>query len=174
MIKKGETISEEHKMKISEANRKRWMQWRVKRAEVIAEQLEQNGVMNIRDIKGYSPSFIMRFPDKFLLIHIKWRGGRGKSAIKGIYTYIKHDFVGKKLLGIKDNRTAIVRFFMGIFRDDKLYDRNDAKAINQWLKHYGLSRAERVSIITKLGYKYKQLKHIMINGYLDHRARKKR
>lgn len=165
---KGKPKSLEWRMKMSEAQTRRRLKEDSEKLDAIYAQLKSNGVLRIKDVEAYRPRLIKRYADKFMLLHIYWAGGFGsRGGIQKGSRFIKTEFMGKKFLGLKSDRTALVRFFMTVFREDREYEQYDAKVINNWLKRYDLTRAERVAVITKLGYKYKKLKHIMINGYLD-------
>lgn len=69
----------------------------------------------------------------------------------------------------------MVRFFMNYFIK-RPYNLNEIKVISHFLKEKGLTRAERHAIIYSLGFKYQasnncQLRHLQINGYLNHPPR---
>lgn len=162
----------EWKLKVSENNpgsKEYFKSFRVQRVENIIEQLKKNGVMSITDVDGYYPRLLMiDNQDKLIRLQINWAGAQRGATLKGS-RFIKSEFLGKAFLGLKADRTSLVRFFTMIFRKDMKYKKGDAKAINQWLKNFKLSRAEKVAVITSLGYKYRWLEHMMIDGYLDNK-----
>ena len=144
---------------LSQALKAKFQLQRKKALEKLIALLKSEGVVPISRIKEIGSSnvlrrIIMEFSDIFCLFNLSWaREGRGSNL--GGTRFIKPEFLGRKFLALKSDRTAIVRFFMGIFKERK-YGQYDAKAISHWLKKFGLKNAERIAIITHLGYEYKR------------------
>lgn len=149
---------------------------REKRFKEICDFLRKNGATQKSKLDKLfgsqtSVSGILReHSEVFQLLHVRWsanlsgtRGGVMKAS-----RFIKPQFHSTRFVTLKNDRTSIIRFFMGIFLEQD-YSQYDAKVINQWLQRFELSRAERVAVITHLGYKYKTLQHIMINGWLNNK-----
>jgi len=109
---------------------------------------------------------ILSRPDNFIFLKIEWGSGKLKAS-----HFIKPNFLGKTFLALRKDRTSIVRFFMQIFRERNYYQ-GDVVAISRWLRRFGLSRAEKVAVITNLGYRYSGLRRIRINGWLNHKPQK--
>ncbi len=164
-----------YQQKIAEQSRKKFIDFLESKGEVClyseAKNIVSGSVLN-RLLKEHR--------EEIQVFRLYWVGGaRGKILSGG--RFIKTEYLGKHIIAITKNRSSIVRFFMKIFKakpegKDK-YDRRDIKAITQWLKRFGLTRAERTAIITKLGYKYyhhsKNLTHMRIDGYLDRKPKGK-
>jgi len=95
-----------------------------------------------------------------------------------VTSFIKAKYHRKKFIALRHDRAAIFRFFCGIFKKRK-YKQYEIKAINQWLKNFGFSKAEKITLNTRLGYKYSQVSNnrtlvgIKINGHIDRKRRKK-
>lgn len=148
---------------------------RTEKAKIIIEFLNsRNGVVHIGivpDISGPVLHKILReHSETFELFNLEY----------GRPWFLKTEYLGKVFLALRANKTAIVRFFMKIFKerknDKEEYNKHDIKVITSWLRGFGFSRAERVAIITKLGYRFSSFKgghlgHMKIDGYLDHKPR---
>jgi len=149
--------------------------WATRRRELFQKAvdfLKENGVIESGKLMDYlkvgSNTFsrlLREYSDEIVYLHLAWASG-GKGSTKKGSRFIKSNFLGRKFIGLKYDRTALVKFFMNVFVDRE-YGQYDVRAITSWLKRYGLTRAERVAIITRLGYKYTALKHIMIDGWLN-------
>jgi len=148
-----------------------------KKAEVfkrLIESLESNnGVMSLSEVTKTVPGNILREViaenrERFQLIDLRWGGTLPASRL------IRVEYLGKKFLTLKAHRTGIVRFFMKVFKE-RMYGQYESTAVSRWLKDFGLARAERVAIISKLGYRFSvkggcaHLRHLKIDGYLDHK-----
>jgi len=160
--------------------------------QIIAEQsrkkffdfLESKGGVRLySEVKSVVSSSVLnrllkKHREEIRVFKLYWVGGTGGKILSG-YRFIKTGYLGKRIIAITKNRSGIVRFFMKIFKvkpegKDK-YDEHDIKAITHWLKRFGLSRAERTAIITKIGYKYYHhacnLAHMKVDGYLDQKPK---
>lgn len=157
-------------MKQSEAMSAIWTKKQGLRGEDIAKYLRERGVLPIQELiseYGAIQKVFSLCRDKLIRIHLKWAGGGGIGSNLGGSRFIRTEYLGKTFVGCKEDRTSLVRFFMKIFRDDIKLSKYDARAINHWLKSFGFSRAEKVAVITSLGYKYSTLEHMKIDGYLN-------
>ncbi len=174
---KGKARSQESTMKQSEAMLARWTEKQAVRGEDIVAHLREHGVLPIRELQseyGDIQNILARYRDKLIRIHIVWcGGGHCAGGNLGGSRFIRSGYLGKTYVGCKEDRTSIVRFFMKLFRDDVTYGRYDINAITQWLRSFRLTRAERVGIVTSLGFKYRRsnyMKNIRIDGYLDNKS----
>lgn len=157
-------------MKQSEGMFAVWTKKQFAQGEDIVNHLREYGVLPIQELLskyGNITKVLSTCRDKLIRIHLKWCGGGGKGTNLGGSRFIKPKYLGKTFVGCREDRTSLVRFFMKLFRDDVKYQKCDARAINHWLKSFGLSRAERIAVVTSLGYKYSYLDHMKIDGYLD-------
>lgn len=80
-------------------------------------------------------------------------GRKGSKCRFRTSKFIKKEYVSKKFLALSTNRLGVIRFFMKIFKE-RLYDLNDIKAVNFWLRDFPLTEEERRAILISLGYKY--------------------
>ena len=106
------------------------------------------------------------------ILKLRYRGGQGRTKTFPGSHFAKAEYLGKYFIALKDedNRTGIVRFFIKILKEKiegEKYSQHEVKAITQWLKNFGLTRAEIGGVVTKLGYRYKTLRHMRIDGILD-------
>jgi len=110
----------------------------------------------------------------FKKIKVYYRGSGKGSVLRGS-TFIKERFLGKGFLLLRNDRTTVIRFFNFIFKK-KQYKQNEIRRITQFLKKFNLSKAERLAIITRLGYVYHDYSvfgNIKVNGYYDNPITKK-
>lgn len=169
---------------MSLAMKAKFRKQRAEKAKKLIDFLNsRDGVAPVAELKHIVPSGLHRIliehSETFQIIKLAF--GRPGGRILSANRFIKAVFVGKKFLGLRNNRTGMVRFFMKVIKlkeeGGKDYNRYEISSITHWLKGCGLSSAERVAIITRLGYKYSThstpyLGHMKINGYLDRKPRK--
>lgn len=169
----------EPRIKMGEGLRQYHQKLRREKAEKLITQLKAKGVSRVTDLDGYYSRLVTQyFPDTFMKIYVRWAGLHRGNITKST-RFFKHGFLGKTFLGLRNDRTAIVRFFMEIFKDKK-YSEHDIKAITRWLKNW-LSKAEIHAVVWSLGFRYKgdhcsnrSLRNIRINGYHNHKEKKNR
>jgi predicted transport protein len=103
--------------------------------------------------------------------------GRYFDAKSGRRAFLKPEYMGKKIEVDYDDRSSVVRTFMGIFVERE-YSSYEIKSITQFLKRYHLNRAEILAVIHHLGYRYHKrntyLGHVSVAGYLDFNPNKTR
>ena len=164
-----------HNQRIAEQSRKKFIDFLESKGGVCLYSEAKNVVS-----QSILNKFLKAHKEEIQVFRLYWTGNARGGILSG-GRFIKTEYLGKHIIAITKNRSSIVRFFMKIFKakpegKDK-YDRRDIKAITQWLKRFGLSRAERTAIITKLGYKYyhhaTNLTHMRIAGYLDRKPMRK-
>lgn len=156
---------------------------RVEKVKKIIDFLNsKNGVAPIAEVQNTIPGDLHRILiehiETFQLIKIRWAydGGKSKGVILSDHHFIKIEYLAKTFLALRKNHTGMVKFFMKIFKERK-YDRDDIHALTTWLKRFGLTKAERVAIITHLGYRYSaanfhsSIGHMKINGFFDKRPK---
>lgn len=124
----------------------------------LCQMLKKRGVIPIGDAKKHGRQFyfsllLTEHADALQILRLKVVG-RGKGRARARRRFIKTKYLGRGFCALKKDRTALVRFLMGVLRRDREYDIHDIRAITRWLKRFKLSRAERVAIIKGLGYKY--------------------
>jgi predicted transport protein len=96
--------------------------------------------------------------------------GRYFNAKSGRRAFLKPEYMGKKIEVDYDDRSSVVRTFMGVFVERE-YTSYEIKAITEFLKRYHLNRAEILAVIHHLGYRYHKrytaLGHVAVADYLD-------
>jgi len=156
-----------------------WAKGQRKKAEALKKLIDflnqKGGVILLSKAWSFISPQVLRHlvsenKDKFQILHIKF--GSRQSTTFFTSRLIKKNCHKKKFIAFrdKDNRAGMVRLFMKVLNKGK-YNRLEVAKITQWLKSFGLTRAERTAIIIHLGYRYSTLEGMKIDGYLDRKRR---
>jgi len=121
-----------------------------------------------------------RCPEYTKLLKVKVGCGGIRGNLESVRSIIKDAYIGKTFKFKPNNRTKIIRFFMGILRKCEPNDSYKAKRIRQFLRRFHLTNAEIHAILFHIGFRYststptsnKSLCNIKINGYFEHHYRK--
>ena len=99
-------------------------------------------------------------------------GGNGRNSSRSAYDFLKPEFVGmygKRLFVDYDDRSDLVRQFMGVFLK-KEFTAFDIRVIIHFLKRFHLSKAEINAVVFHLGFRYVTPRcqgNLKIDGYYD-------
>lgn len=119
---------------------------------------------------------------KLPMLRITVATGQGgpRGGIKSLSDLVKPKFLNKRIKIPLANRTKIVRFFMGIFKQKK-YNYREISRIRRFLRRFHLSNAEIHAVVFSLGYQYSSnvtgnlnLRHLKLNGYLDDKPKRRK